>query len=264
MPRALAAPLYLVAIAAGCGGGDATPDATVVPCQATADPHDEDGDGIFDACDNCPAVANATQLDTTERAVRAFPDAVGDACDPRPGGSGDVLFAFETFAADPGGWDGWTIAGDAAQASGDATWTSARIASGDGLFVRAELATFAMRDPAGGFAITLDDAFARTCTLQADRLVASAGGDGGSATMMLDSPIASDEPVALVGWRVVTGATMRSGRLICRVVRGVSTTEVSLELGDDLVGGEQAIRALQADVALSSLSVYTSPGPKNP
>src|SRR5439155_1233083 len=38
---------------------------------------DSDGDGIPDACDNCPAVANANQAD-------ADGDGTGDACDPCP------------------------------------------------------------------------------------------------------------------------------------------------------------------------------------
>jgi len=43
----------------------------VAPCQG---PPDTDGDGIGDACDNCPAVVNLTQND-------ADLDGVGDACD---------------------------------------------------------------------------------------------------------------------------------------------------------------------------------------
>jgi hypothetical protein len=41
---------------------------------------DRDGDGIPDATDNCPDVANAGQEDTTD----ATPDGVGDACDRCP------------------------------------------------------------------------------------------------------------------------------------------------------------------------------------
>ncbi|MBU0480363.1 MAG: thrombospondin type 3 repeat-containing protein [Proteobacteria bacterium] len=43
----------------------------VSPC---SDPTDTDGDGVGDACDNCPAVSNITQLDTDG-------DGFGDACD---------------------------------------------------------------------------------------------------------------------------------------------------------------------------------------
>jgi hypothetical protein len=52
--------------------------------------HDEDGDGIDDACDNCPATANVPQDDSDL-------DSVGDACDPTPGGA-DQIVRFESFA----------------------------------------------------------------------------------------------------------------------------------------------------------------------
>lgn len=41
------------------------------------DAPDDDGDGVPDTNDNCPAVANADQADADE-------DGVGDACDPTP------------------------------------------------------------------------------------------------------------------------------------------------------------------------------------
>ncbi|WP_437733558.1 DNRLRE domain-containing protein [Sorangium sp. So ce1335] len=38
---------------------------------------DTDQDGVFDACDNCPALANPSQADADE-------DGIGDACEPEP------------------------------------------------------------------------------------------------------------------------------------------------------------------------------------
>lgn len=50
---------------------------TAFGCPAPATPADADGDGIADAQDNCPAVANADQADSDG-------DGVGDVCDTTP------------------------------------------------------------------------------------------------------------------------------------------------------------------------------------
>ncbi|MFN0250676.1 MAG: thrombospondin type 3 repeat-containing protein [Kofleriaceae bacterium] len=56
--------------------------------------HDEDGDGVPDSMDNCPAIANLDQ------AAVPSAEAVGTACDPRPGilDTGDHIAAFFSFA----------------------------------------------------------------------------------------------------------------------------------------------------------------------
>ncbi len=56
--------------------------------------HDEDGDGITDNCDNCPATPNLDQLDIGEIVNGSLPDGVGDACDPRPNLPGDFIAFF--------------------------------------------------------------------------------------------------------------------------------------------------------------------------
>jgi hypothetical protein len=85
----------------GDAGGDAV-DAVV------ATGHDEDGDGIDDAFDNCPADSNPGQED-------ADGDQVGDLCDPHPGLAIDRIRYFaslDTFDSPP--WDlingGWSQA----------------------------------------------------------------------------------------------------------------------------------------------------------
>ena len=69
--------------------------------------HDEDGDQLDDACDNCPTVASASVVDGDG-------DGIGDACDPDPSDGGDRLRDVITFA-EPGASSRWQVL--------DAGWT---------------------------------------------------------------------------------------------------------------------------------------------
>jgi hypothetical protein len=100
----------------------------------SADPHDEDGDGIVDDCDNCPAVFNPDQADVLEVA----PDGVGDACDPRPTLGGDSILFFDPFTVDPVNtpMSGWVSAAGLWLHQGDSvlqvqTTTAARLTRDD-------------------------------------------------------------------------------------------------------------------------------------
>ncbi len=94
--------------------------------------HDEDGDGLADGCDNCPAVANVMQEDSDT-------DGVGDACDPHPNDAHDRLAFFDGFATQAAQWSAQTF-GSAAWTFGNddvtATATSATMNSGGVLVLR--------------------------------------------------------------------------------------------------------------------------------
>jgi hypothetical protein len=73
-----------------------TPDVAPPACSPTPD---EDGDGVGDACDNCPADYNPDQANVMETNAGVPADGLGDACDPRPSQSGDSLLFFDGFAS---------------------------------------------------------------------------------------------------------------------------------------------------------------------
>ena len=74
----------------------AAPDVIPPACPATKD---EDGDGVGDACDNCPADFNPDQANVKEINAGVAADKVGDACDPRPTQSGDAMLLFDGFSS---------------------------------------------------------------------------------------------------------------------------------------------------------------------
>ncbi|HEX5064168.1 MAG TPA: thrombospondin type 3 repeat-containing protein [Kofleriaceae bacterium] len=102
---------------------------------------DSDGDGVLDAVDNCPTIANTDQRDhdgdlhgdacdhCPHLASTADPDGdfdgVGDACDPRPSMGGDSRALFEGFY-DATSINGWTNngAGNWSVANGKLTQSS--------------------------------------------------------------------------------------------------------------------------------------------
>jgi hypothetical protein len=262
--------LCLLAVIGACGDDGGASRVDAASCQSTADPHDEDGDGIFDACDNCPATANPNQADTTEIDARAFADGVGDACDPRGGLGGDVLRGFYSFASDTqsSAWtgSGWTISDDALHAAGNAAWTTTRTQQGDGYFVLAQIASLSP-GAQGELAIIINGDGVSTgaiCSLQGMMLTAREVG-GAESSVMLATAIAPAEPVTLIAWRIISlVASQRIPDIKCRVTHSGRMKEVTVTLTDDSATGAHLISAIDASVDISSLSVYTSPGPKNP
>jgi hypothetical protein len=95
-----------LALLAGCSY---TPVELVSPdvAECAGVGHDEDGDEIDDACDNCPTVSSANVGDGDG-------DGIGDACDPDPIDGGDRRRDFITFA-EAGASTRWEVL--------DAGWT---------------------------------------------------------------------------------------------------------------------------------------------
>lgn len=111
MSRALIATLVLV----GCGRFGFDPTGNGAPSDGPPDGsqvcapvgHDEDGDGIDDACDVCPHRADPGQGDLDG-------DQVGDACDPQPTIARQKIVVFDPFRD----LTAWTRSSDES-ASGD-------------------------------------------------------------------------------------------------------------------------------------------------
>jgi hypothetical protein len=94
--------------------GDGVPDATDnCPMVANADQRDHDADGRGDVCDLCPHIAETVDTDTDS-------DGVGDACDPHPTTAGDVRLLWVGFY-DANDITGWPKQGTWAVANGHLT-----------------------------------------------------------------------------------------------------------------------------------------------
>jgi hypothetical protein len=113
--------VYVCALAA-CGRFrfDGAPDAATHDSDPTGDGssvdtfvcvggslHDEDGDGVRDACDTCPHVSDPAQADLDG-------DRVGDACDPEPNNPRQQIVLFDAFESLDSVWNnaGATVVSD--------------------------------------------------------------------------------------------------------------------------------------------------------
>jgi hypothetical protein len=68
-----------------------------------------------------------------------------------------------------------------------------------------------------------------------------------------------DEPMTLVAWRLVHGS---ANDLMCRFEVGTDITEATIAAADAITTGDYARTRTGAGIIVSSLIVYTSPGPR--
>src|SRR5260221_977947 len=104
--------VVVIVFALGCGRLRFDPLGDGAAVCVTAVGHDEDGDGVDDACDVCLYVPDPAQLDSDG-------DGIGDACDPEPNNPRQHVVVCATmqpndqpFVVDPGGLGTWTHRAD--------------------------------------------------------------------------------------------------------------------------------------------------------
>jgi hypothetical protein len=261
------------AVVAGCGG-DSPPQADADdPCDPIV--HDEDGDGIDDRCDNCPAIANPDQSDVMEENQQPaqFADGVGDICDPRATRAGDELAFFYSFADPDASAMGWTIIAGAwtfvpeqlvvaAPTSADLIVGNRR-ATGDGLAISARITPDSV---VGTIELVIDGnnvgAGERRCTLFRESGVTELqlSAEGGLFTRDPIPDLAAGDTFRLATSRQIVNS-MREGVIACLITVESTgrTSTVTLPTTDDIGTGAWAIAGVDAAMTITSITIHTAP-----
>lgn len=245
---------------------DGVPDA-IDRCPDLADPrqHDEDEDGVGDGCDNCPHLANPDQADALEGATH---DGIGDACDPNPDALGDQVMWFDAFddgELDPR-WalsigDAWVEADDAlVQATGTGLHilaapgvTGQRLTAEVGLTI-----TSSQPNVQRGFDLGLDYTSEQSAVLCAWRNLAAVS-SGDALVIELRPVTAVTLGMATAPAIVESSQRIRARRTLTGTVAGVRCELVdrtNLGAGTTVVPGGLAFRVTNLGVRVEYLMVY--------
>ena len=225
--------------------------------------HDEDHDGIDDACDNCPATSNTDQANTVDD------DLVGDACDPAPALGGDELARFYSFSDSAEAathWQTsslWTFANDAFVFDG------LTVGSGPGTAVHLldprpappfqiqARVTIDEVDRTQAEAITIvNNAAAADPDLQCSIEHLVAGGDLASTyvTATTSKPLEGGSYAATAQFLVTSTVTTRS--LTCLVDGGgANQAEVNVDISQAITG-ELGLQGMRTRFQIEALAIY--------
>jgi hypothetical protein len=130
----------------------------------------------------------------------------------------------------------------------------------------AQIASFAP-NASGQLVLILDGDGVSTgasCRLEPTLISAQEAG-GALSSKPLVNAIAPGESLTLIAWRMISLVnSQRIPEITCRVLHAAEMKDVTVTLSDELTTGSHVISAIDAAVDITSVSVYTSPGPKNP